>query len=349
MTAPFIVFSLPRSRSAWVARFLSYGGKRCGHDLATECGSLAELTGRLHGEYAGTAETGAVVGWRALLRRIPNARIAVIRRPVREIYDSLSHFGLGSSALMDELIDRDAMLDELAKVHGVKSFTFAGLNTIDSCRDLFEHCLGIPFDWEWWESLAGVNIQVDVAERLRFLEANRSRIEAIKREAIEDGRASHVVLEAEAWNAVWPEIDALFAEHFGEVEGDLAENRPYKLDEPLMRAMHAAGQLRIFTARVDGILAGYCMWQVTSDVESAGMLIAQHGPWFVRKSYAHLMLGPKLFDASLDDLRKIGVKNAFPHHRLQGRGAKLGAFFRRRGAVETQRTYSLWLGEPQHA
>ena len=61
MTAPFIVFSLPRSRSAWVARFLSYGEKRCGHDVATECGSLAELTGRLHGEYAGTAETGAVV------------------------------------------------------------------------------------------------------------------------------------------------------------------------------------------------------------------------------------------------------------------------------------------------
>ena len=351
MAAPFIVFSLPRSRSAWIARFLSYGGRRCGHDLATECASLDELTGRFRGEYAGTAETGAVIGWRALRRRLPDARIDVVRSPVGYIHASLSRFGLGSQALMDELIKRDAMLDELARVPGVKSFTFAQLNGIEACRALFEHCLGVPFDWKWWQGLADVNVQVNVHERLHFLAANRKRIEALKREAAfeENNHISHIVIGSEPWDSLWPEIDALFAEHFNEVEGDLAVNRPYKLDEPAMRAMNTAGMLRIITARVDGILAGYCMWQVTPDVESAGMLIAQHGPWFVRKVHAHLMLGPKLFNASLVDLRALGVKNAFPHHRLQGRGAKLGAFFRRLGAVETQRTYSLWLGETQHA
>jgi hypothetical protein len=240
------------------------------------------------------------------------------------------------------------MLDEVACVSGVKSFVFDDLNGIEACRELFEHCLGEPFDWEWWEGLASVDIQVDVMERLRFLEANRPRIEAIKRQAAEEGRRAEILIGPESWDAVWPAIDVLFSEHFNEVEGELAENRPYRLDEPSMRVMATAGVLRIITARVDGILAGYCMWQVTKDVESAGMLIAQHGPWFVRKGYAHLMLGPKLFDASIKDLRAIGVQNAFPHHRLQGRGAKLGAFFRSRGAVEMQRTYSLWLGE-QHA
>jgi hypothetical protein len=296
-------------------------------------------------DYAGTAETGAVVGWRALRRRLPDAKIAVIRRPVHEVFASLARFGLNSSALMDELIQRDAMLDEAESANGVKSFAFANLNGIEACRELFEHCLSVPFDWEWWEGLAGVNVQVNVAERLRFLEAHRGRIEVIKHEAIEEGRVPDVVIGPEAWDSIWPEADALFAEHFSEVEGYLAENRPYKLDEPAMRAMAVAGMLRIVTARVDGVLAGYCMWQVTKDVESAGMLIAQHGPWFVRKAYAHFMLGQKLFDTSLADLRAIGVKNAFPHHRLQGRGAKLGAFFKRRGAVETQRTYSIWLGE----
>lgn len=342
----FIVFSLPRSRSAWTARFLSYGGKRCAHDLATECGSLGEFADRLRGEYAGTAETGAVIGWRALRRRLPEAQIAVIRRPVPEVFASLARFGLASSELTDELLQRDAMLDELANVPGVKSFAFADLSRIGPCADLFEHCLGEPMDWQWWEGLAGVNVQVDVPERLRFLEANRDHIEAIKREAAEESRQRpDIAIGLETWDAVWPEINSLFEEHFGEVEGDLATNRPYKLDEPIMRAMATAGVLRIFTARVNGALAGYCMWQVTMDVESAGMLIAQHGPWFVRKSYASLMLGPQLFKASVADLRSIGVKNAFPHHRLQGRGAKLGAFFKRLGAVETQRTYSLWLGE----
>jgi hypothetical protein len=35
----------------------------------------------------------------------------------------------------------------------------------------------------------------------------------------------------------------------------------------------------------------------------------------------------------------------FPHHRLHGRGAGLGRFFRRRGASEIQRTYCLQIGE----
>jgi hypothetical protein len=315
--------------------------------LATECSSLDEFTGKLCSDYAGTAETGAVVGWRALRRRLPEARIAVIHRPVPEVFASLSRFGLNSSALMDELIQRDAMLDQLSNVHGVKSFAFADLNGIEACRELFEHCLGVPFDWEWWEGLASVNVQVNVLNRIRFLEANRKCIEALKQEATDD--APHIVIGPERWATVWPEADVLFAEHFNEVEGELAVNRPYKLDEPAMRAMDAAGMLQICTARVDGVLAGYCMWQVAPDVESAGMLIAQHGPWFVRKQYAHLMLGPKLFDASIKYLRVIGVKNAFPHHRLLGRGAKLGAFFKRRGAIETQRTYSIWLGDAQHA
>jgi len=346
MTAPFIVFSLPRSRSAWIARFLSYGGKTCGHDLATRCGTMAEFRAMFDRDYAGTAETGAVVGWQAIRRLLPEARIAVVRRPVAEVHGSLARFGLGSPLLMDELRERDAMLDQVARLRGVKSYSFADLNGIDACRDLFEHCLGEPFDWEWWERWANRNVQVDVAERVKFLADNRERIEALKREA--RGGAPHVVIGPESWDSVWPEIDAVFAEHFSEVEGDLASNRPYKLDEPAMRAMNATGQLRIFTARVDGALAGYCMWSVTKDVESAGMLIAQHGPWFVREAFKHLWLGPKLFDASIADLRAIGVKNAFPHHRLQGRGAKLGAFFKRRGAVKMQETYSMWLGA-QHA
>jgi hypothetical protein len=344
MTAPFIVFSLPRSRSAWTARFLSYREKRCGHDIATQCRTVKEFVDLLGNEYAGTAETGAVIGWRAIRKLRPDVRIAVIRRPVQEVYDSLARFGLGSPQLMSELRERDALLDQVARLPGVRSFAFHDLNGVTACQGLFEFCLGIPFDWEWWESLASVNVQVEVAERIQYLIDNHDRIEAIKRDAKRiagDG----IVIGPESWESLWPEIDVLFAEHFREVDGGDEPQRPYRLDEPAMRAMNASGQLRIFTARVSGSLAGYCMWQVSKDVESAGATFAEHGPWFVRPCFARLMLGLKLFDASLDDLRALGVRTAYPHHRLHGRGAKLGAFFRRRGAVEIQRTYSLPLGE----
>ena len=346
---PFVVLSLPRSRSAWIASFLSYGGRTCGHDLAPTCASVAEFGALLRGGYDGTAETGAVVGWRAIRKMVPGAKIAVIRRPVAEVYASLGKFGLEGQALMDELCERDAMLDEVARQPGVRSFTFKGLGVSLVCQELFEHCLGVPFDWEWWEGLAYRNIQIDVPERLKYLCDNRDRIEALKQDAARIGGASDIVISQEPWGSLWPEIDSLGAEHFSEVEGDLAKNRPYRLDEPAMCAAAAAGAIRITSARVGGELAGYCMWNISRDIESAGMMIATHGPWFVKPKFAHLALGPKLFDASLADLRTIGVKNAFPHHRLEGRGVKLGAFYKRRGAVEIQRTYSLWLGESPHA
>lgn len=347
--APFIIYSLPRSRSVWVSRFLSYDGKRCGHDLATQCATVKEFADLFDGDCVGTAETGAVIGWRAIRRLLPSARIAVIRRPVQEIYDSLSRFGLGSASLMQELRERDAMLDQAARLNGVRSFSFADLNGIAACQELFEFCLGLPFDWEWWEGLANVNVQVDVPERLKYLTENRDRIEALKRDAARIASDPEIIIGPEPWNSLWPEADALFAEHFNEVDGGDEPERPYRLDEAAMRAMNVAGQLRIMTARVDGELAGYCMWQLSKDVESAGGTFAEHGPWFVRPRFARLKLGQKLFDASLADLRALGVRNAYPHHRLHGRGSKLGAFFRRRGAVEIQRTYSLRLTEPQYA
>lgn len=347
---PFIVLSLPRSRSAWVARFLSYDGRKCGHDLATECESVAEFVARLRGEYAGTAETGAVIGWRALRTLIPEAKLAVIRRPVQEVYDSLARFGLGSKMLLDELRERDAMLDQVARLPGVLSINFADLEGISACQNLFEHCLGAPFDWECWEGLAGVNVQIDVPTRMQYLIDNADRIAALKQDAARIAGASpDVVIGPEPWDAIWPEVDELGAAHYEEVCAASEPHRPYKLDEQAMRQMNAAGTLRIFTARVEGVLAGYCMWSVAKDVESAGMLMAHHGPWFVKEEFKHLRLGAMLFDRSLDDLRAIGVQNAFPHHRLDGRSAKVGAFFRRRGAVKVQETYSLWLGGPQHA
>jgi hypothetical protein len=280
---------------------------------------------------------------------LPSARVAVIRRPVQEVHDSLARFGLGSPMLLRELSERDAMLDQVSRVQGVRSFSFAGLCSLSSCQELFEFCLGVPFDWEWWEKWASVNVQVDVAARLKYLADNHDRIETLKRDAQQIMSEPDIVIGPEPWESLWPEADALFAEHFGEVDGGDEPQRPYRLDDASMRAMSDAGQLRIFTARVNGELAGYCMWQISKDVESAGATFAEHGPWFVRPCFARLKLGQKLFDASLADLRSLGVRTAYPHHRLHGRGAKLGAFFRRRGAVEIQRTYSLSLAEPRHA
>jgi hypothetical protein len=180
---PFIVFSLPRSRSAWMSRFLSYGGARCGHDLAPRCATVKEFTDLLGTEYQGTAETGAIIGWRAIRHLVPDLKIVVVRRRVQDVYDSLATFGLGSPHLMNQLIERAAMLDYVSGLVGVRTFTFDGLQREFICRDLFEFCLGTPFDRDWWKSLEDVDVQINVPEFVQYLIDNHERIEGLKRDA----------------------------------------------------------------------------------------------------------------------------------------------------------------------
>lgn len=81
------------------------------------------------------------------------------------------------------------------------------------------------------------------------------------------------------------------------------------------------------------------------DCESAGLVIAQQGAWFVSTGAGFTKVGLRLMQRSIHDLRQLGVRCCFPHHRMQGRGAGLGKFFGRLGAKPMQTTYVLWIGD----
>ena len=145
----------------------------------------------------------------------------------------------------------------------------------------------------------------------------------------------------------WPEAKRLGEQHFEEVDGGVEPKRPFKLDESIMIALEKAGVIKIFVARVSGRMVGYLTWQISRDVESEGLLIAQQGAFYVEPGNPRVALA--LFDRAVSDLRSMGVKCIFPHHRVQGRGAHLGTFFEHRGAKKIQETYCMWIGDSQHA
>lgn len=154
-----------------------------------------------------------------------------------------------------------------------------------------------------------------------------------------------VIIAAESWDEFWPEAEALAREHWDEVEDGVEARRPFAPDAAKMRALNIMGVLQVYSARRAGVLVGYATWQIMPDIESAGLLIAQQGAWFVSPSAKSQTIGYRLFEFSLVSLRLLGVKMLFPHHRTQGRGKDLGKFFARWGAKHTQNTYSLWIGE----
>lgn len=362
MTQPFIIFGLPRSRTAWLAQFLSYGGKfNVGHDTAVECGSLADFFAPFENGLDGTVETGAMLGWRVIRHAMPKAKMIVVRRAVDQVAESLQRHGV--PVVEGELDRRAAMLDELSAAPGVETVSYDDLGSSNGACEtacgVMRECLGFA-DAVWWRDMHSKNVQIDLAARVHRLRANASRIEALKTEVaeydrrIQRGDAVELILVGlERWENFWPECDGLARPHFAEVSGTSDPNRPYKLDTALMQQCAESGALKIIAARVNGRLVGYCTWMVQPDVESHGLLIAQQGGWYVMPDFSHLRLGMRMMFKSMALLKAWGVKNLFLHHRLEGRGADnversdhpLGKFFERLGAVEIQHTYSLWIGD----
>lgn len=338
---PFVIFALPRSRTAWLAAFLSYGRHRCGHDLATDCSSVAEFRKTVKAGYGGTVETGAVAGWRAIRHVCPDFKAIVVRRPVQDVLSSLARAGLSSAGIEAEITQRSAMLDHLSAQSGVATVTFEQLSDPAVCAALWRECHGSEMDFAWWKYMAARNVQIDLAVRMQKLRRNRLKTEALKSDAIEC--LPDMLIEPEPFVSMWPEMEALGRLHFEEVDGGVEPRRPYRPNAPLMQAMEQVGCLKITTARAKGKLIGYCMWNVSPDAESEGLMIARHGPWYMLPE--HKGVGTKLFKRSVAELRAMGIHIIYPHHRMQGRGQRLGMFYRRIGAIEVQREYSLWIGD----
>lgn len=344
---PFIIFSLPRSRSAWMAHWLSDHDLLVGHDVGIECRSVRDFASRFSSGLDGSCETGSMFAWRLIRKEIPGIKFVVIRRQRDHVRGSLARFGL--TGLDEELAARDRALDEIEVQPETLRLDFADLRLPEAARALLAHVAPkARFKPAQWIDFNGINIQVKMDERLARLQANEPHITAMKAEARceLDAMTQGYTVGIEPFQHFWAEAQALAEAHSVEVDGGVEPRRPFKVDEAGMIALQRAGILRIFALRLNTRLVGYFTWQVSMDLESEGLLIAQQGAWYVSPGHAHGTI--KLWDDSVSALKAMGVQHIFPHHRTQGRGANLGNFFRRRGAKEIQRTYSLWIG-PEHA
>src|SRR5215472_8322044 len=111
---PVVILSLPRCRTAWLSKFLSYGQWQFSHDELRHCRSLDDVRSWLAQPYTGTVETAAAPFWRLLERYSPEARIVTLRRPVAAVAASLARGGLCvDDAVMRRLQMADRKLEQI--------------------------------------------------------------------------------------------------------------------------------------------------------------------------------------------------------------------------------------------
>jgi hypothetical protein len=183
----FLILCLPRSRSAWLAHYLSYGPARppklVGHEILGECDSVQKFLDSYHNGMWGTCETAGAGLWRIVRQELPECQIVLIRRPLVEVHRSLIQMGL--TANLTSLAAQEAMLDAATSDPRIISIPYTMLSEPFIGKWLFEVLLQEEFDFDWWMRVVNTNIQVkmpDFLERLEHAQVNLNLLaEDIKR------------------------------------------------------------------------------------------------------------------------------------------------------------------------
>ena len=162
----FLVLSLPRSRSAWLAHYLSYPLARplqlVGHDILIECDSVDKFLDSYKNGMWGTCETNGAFLWRLVRQEMPECKVLLVRRPLIEAYQSFAATGFMPD--LSEMAAIDAMLDAAAQDPKIVTVPYSTLSEPTVGKMLFEHLLELEFDFDWWARTVQLNITVDMEQ-----------------------------------------------------------------------------------------------------------------------------------------------------------------------------------------
>lgn len=360
--APFLVLALPRSRTAWLARFLTYGDFHCAHEQARHVRTLEDVASWLSQDWTGAAETSVARWWRLARRIRPDLRIVTVRRPVEQVVESLMRldlrgiFAFDRERLTREMERLDRALNRVEDAAGdVLSVGFDDLQDEAACRRVFEHCLPYPYDPLWWEELAPANIQTDMRALMRYAVAHQRQMAAAgtalrrqirsllgaRRSLPAAPDADGVVIDEEPLATFRRDAEALMAEHCIAV-GDPPDQFLRK-NWPMMERLEAAGAWHTVTARLNGRMLGYLVSVIGPSLETPGVLTATQAPFFVANDAAGLNLGMRLQRAAVERLRQRGVTEIYLRAGVRGAGPRLGVLYRRLGAEDFGQMYKLQL------
>jgi hypothetical protein len=150
MSQHFYVTGLPRSRTAWLANFLTHRNAFCHHEAMNGCHSVDEYLGLMNMDYdfVGNSDCGLF-----LSPCLIDGPLVIIERDINEVEDSLSEIfnGIYVRQYCEQAQEK---LDQL---NGLR-IPFDDIN--DNLEEIWCHCIGDGFDGRRAEQLKNFNIQL---------------------------------------------------------------------------------------------------------------------------------------------------------------------------------------------
>lgn len=348
----FVVLGMPRSRTAWLAKFLSHGGIECHHEHSRFLRSLDDVKSALAGP-DGYSETAAAPFWRAIATLAPQTPVVIVTRPVAESVSSLLRAAPGmfdEDRLRLHLTRLSLKLEQAAKrMPNVIKVSAASLKYGGVLIKVFEHCHGRAPPPGWIEKWQHVNVQCNLPSLLRYMSANSPqllKLTANLRQRMltefhsrEQHEHEELTISVETnFKRFWADSRKQMQNHLAFAEMDI---EPDHVRADILEKLHNIGCLQCVTARSNGVVRGYLMTIVSPSLEFPDTVEAQHIPFYGDPAYPGL--GIRLQRFAADQLRDRGVSAIFMRAGVRASGPRLGTLYRRLGASSVGELFKLEL------
>jgi len=161
----FFILGLPRSRTAWLANFLTYDGLFCYHEASNGCKTVEEYKDKL--KDCGDANTG--MAFFKIEEMFPDSKFIVIDSDPQNTIDyARNTYGITDIKPFLELKER---LDKIEGLH----IPFDEINS--RLEEIWSYVSTVPFDRKRAKLLVNMNIQIqdpsniDALSLLEFADA----------------------------------------------------------------------------------------------------------------------------------------------------------------------------------
>ena len=171
---PFLIVGLPRSRTAWLAAFLTDGDVTCYHERLRACDKPADYPNELMAcrtPIVGDADPSLPLFYENVRCNLPKHKVVFILRDesvCKESYGkSIIAAGYDPEVWMKQW---DKVIDAFHRMRGLcpdaMTFRFDRLDDFNEIRQLTEYCTGLPFNAKRWEIFNELHITAEPAKVL---------------------------------------------------------------------------------------------------------------------------------------------------------------------------------------
>lgn len=165
---PFLILSLPRSRTAWLSSFLTVGNVFCHHDISGSVKDVETMAGKIWnspGQFVGNSDSGNVLVFNRLSQLLNRPALVMVLRPIEECVRSFARVsGLDEAAVREGLKTMENRLECVARVTKLPllAVNYEDLDSLDTIVRIWAHVApGLPFPVAHYEKMSKLHVEVD--------------------------------------------------------------------------------------------------------------------------------------------------------------------------------------------